>query len=485
MQDRNGKARRLTRRLLITTGAVVAGASALGIGVLASREGGAIVNGRSRARPVENTDSVPATADVVVIGGGNVGCFTALSLAERGIKVALCEKGAIAGEASGRSLGYVDSLFLDPAKIDIVARSKQLWRELNARVSGETGYRSTGIAALLSGDESVEFAKFWLDSIRGGASGEPRILGKTETAALNVGGTDSPLAALYDPTDGVAEPQLVAPAIADQIRRRGGSVLQNCAVRGVELSAGRIAAAVSEKGRIKCTSVVVAGGIWAPILLRSLGLDLPQFMAFGSALRFAPSSGPSAGLVSLARHLVMRRRLDGSYDACQPVGSVPITPSTISHLFRLFPALKNMGGQLEPVLNVSTFVSQWRIRARWDLDQRSPFESNRIFVPETRDSLLDEVAKQMQGGFPAIGNGEVIDRWAGAMMTTLDNMPVISAVNEYPGLFVGAGFYYGLTMAPAAGEALADLVMGNAPIFDLSLYRFSRFGDGSPIVFRQ
>jgi glycine/D-amino acid oxidase-like deaminating enzyme len=57
-------------------------------------------------------------------------------------------------------------------------------------------------------------------------------------------------------------------------------------------------------------------------------------------------------------------------------------------------------------------------------------------------------------------------------------------VDSHPGLIVGAGFYFGMTMAPAAGEALADLAMGQKPRIDLNLYRLSRFSDGSPIVFR-
>jgi glycine/D-amino acid oxidase-like deaminating enzyme len=105
-------------------------------------------------------------------------------------------------------------------------------------------------------------------------------------------------------------------------------------------------------------------------------------------------------------------------------------------------------------------------------------------MPETRTDMLDEVAGQMKASFPTIGGARELDRWAGAMMTTLDNMPVISGVDAHPGLFIGSGFYFGLTMAPAAGEALADLVMGRKPQFDLKLYRFSRFSDGSPTVFR-
>lgn len=450
---------------------------------LLTRKGGAIVPGVTRARPILTDTALPDAVDVVVVGGGNIGCATALTLAERGVKVALCEKGAIAGEASGRSLGYIDSLFLDPVKVGIIERSKVLWEEMNARVGAETGYRRTGIAVLFGDEAGVAAAQGWLDSVKGGVDG--RILSRKEAADLAVGSPDPFAGALHVPSDGVAEAQLAAPAMAEQVRRRGGVVLQNCAVRGIEMSGGKTAAAVTEQGKIRCSSVIVTSGVWSPIFLRNLGLDLPQFMAFASAMRFAPgAAGPSAGLVSTLRNLVMRRTFDGGYDACTPVGVVPVTPATIGNFARLRPAMKSMAGQLLPVFNLETFLSQWSLPSRWGLDEVSPFERNRVLMPELDRQLLDGTLRDMQAAYPAIAAAGVADRWAGAMTSTLDNMPVISAVDSHPGLFIGSGFYYGLTMAPAAGEALADLVMGMQPRFDLSQYRFSRFSDGSPTVFR-
>ena len=71
-------------------------------------KGGAIVSGTSRAEKVEGDAQLPSEVDVVVIGGGVIGCITALELAERGVSVAVCEKGAIAGEASGRAVGLLE-----------------------------------------------------------------------------------------------------------------------------------------------------------------------------------------------------------------------------------------------------------------------------------------------------------------------------------------------------------------------------------------
>src|ERR1700748_1848443 len=89
--------------------------------------------------------TVPAKADVVVIGGGIVGASTALELAERGVSVVLCEKGAIACEQSSRNWGWVRKMGRDPRELPLIVESLRLWEGLNARVGGETGFRRSGI----------------------------------------------------------------------------------------------------------------------------------------------------------------------------------------------------------------------------------------------------------------------------------------------------------------------------------------------------
>lgn len=485
MSDKAVQGPRWGRRVLLGGLGALAAAGAGGLGWLATREGGGLVPGVPRARPVESDTTLPTAVDVVVVGGGNVGCMTALTLAERGVRVALCEKGVVAGEASGRSLGYVDSQFLDPVKLPLINRSKVLWQGLSERVQADTGYRRTGLLTAFGDETGLASGQGWLDSVRGQPGVDARMLSAAEAKAL-VPQFSTPLAGgLYQASDGIAEPQWAAPALAAALRRHGGTLHQQCAVRGIERSAGKVSAVVTEKGRIACQAVVVAGGVWTPVLARSLGLDLPQFMAFSGIVRLQGGPGPAAAPAVIADlGFAMRASGIGQYDACVGVGTAPLTPSVLRHLTRLGPAMKNMWDQLEPVLDLGTFMADWRIPARWALDQPSPFEANRILMPQTRVAQLDEVRSHVGMVFPGLREARVVERWAGALMSTLDNMPVISGVDSVPGLYLGSGFYYGLTQGPAGGEALADLVMGRPPQFDLAPYRFSRFNDGSELVFR-
>ena len=80
--------------------------------------------------------------------------------------------------------------------------------------------------------------------------------------------------ALHTPSDGRAEPLKAVPAIAAAARRAGAKVLTNCAVRGVDKAAGHVAAVVTERGRIRCSSVVMAGGAWSRLFCGNLGIDV-------------------------------------------------------------------------------------------------------------------------------------------------------------------------------------------------------------------
>src|SRR5450756_2801970 len=89
--------------------------------------------------PVQSSDTVPRKTSVVVVGGGIVGASTALFLAEKGIPVALCEKGSIGAEQSGRNWGWTRVMGRDPKEIPIGIESLKLWRRMNEITGAEPG----------------------------------------------------------------------------------------------------------------------------------------------------------------------------------------------------------------------------------------------------------------------------------------------------------------------------------------------------------
>src|SRR6202162_3173073 len=101
-----------------------------------------------RVDPVASDEALPSRADVVVIGGGILGPSAALFLAERGVWVARCEKGHIAGEQSSRNWGWCRKMVRDPRELPLVIESLRLWQGMNEMVGAETGFCTSRIMYL-------------------------------------------------------------------------------------------------------------------------------------------------------------------------------------------------------------------------------------------------------------------------------------------------------------------------------------------------
>ena len=139
---------------------------------------------------------------------------------------------------------------------------------------------------------------------------------------------------------------------------------------------------------------------------------------------------------------------------------------------------------MSPVLNLRTFFWDLKANRKRPEDRVSVFEENRILQPEPIPGITEQAVAGMRPNtslpLPAARCANV---YTGSLMSTIDNLGVISPVSSIPGLYIGAGMLYGLTMSAAAGEALADMVTGETPKFDISPYRYERFVDGSEFVF--
>src|SRR5205807_9143094 len=101
-----------------------------------------------RVDPVPSDEKLPASADVVIVGGGIIGASTALFLAQRGVSVVLCEKGHIAGEQSSRNWGWCRKMARDPREIPLIIESLRLWERMDGPGEAETVFRTCRIMHL-------------------------------------------------------------------------------------------------------------------------------------------------------------------------------------------------------------------------------------------------------------------------------------------------------------------------------------------------
>ena len=443
--------------------------------------GGGIVPGVTRASPVASDSIVPDKVDTVVIGGGIVGCMTALNLVERGMSVAVCEKGAIGGEASCRAAGLIEYQYLAPIKMELVARSIELWRRFN-QLDENIGFTDRGVVTLFDGEADGAAMASWLDAIEGFSGVDARLLSKQEIQHLEPGIGDGWHGGLLQANALAVEPKLATSAIALAAASRGATILQNCAVRHIELETGKISGVISERGRIRTSNVVIAGGVWSPALVKPLGLNLPQLMIFAEMISVEPiANGPKTPLATSAG--LVRREPDGGYMFGCSSGIAPITPT----LLKYFPKLISMSARIEQgittAFNYHTFMHELKANKTSPPGKPTPYEMYRIFQPEFTGKFAGRTFDDMRSRMPVFENSKIRERYSGALMTSLDNLGVISSVKSIPGLYLGTGLLYGLTMSTAAGEALADLITGEETKVDISPYRYERFIDGSKLEF--
>src|SRR6266404_9042428 len=431
-----------------------------------------------RVDPVPSDEKLPARADVVIVGGGIIGASTALFLAQKGVATVLCERGHIAGEQSSRNWGWCRKMARDPREIPLIIESLRLWERMNGTVDAETGFRTCGIMYLGDTAEDLAHMEAWLEHAREYQL-DTRLIDGAEVARLLPGIAKPWAGALYTASDGKAEPQMAAPAIAEGARRRGATILTGCAVRGIETAAGRVAGVVTEKGRIACQSIVLAGGAWSRLFCGNLGIDLPQLKVLGSVMRTEPLSG-GPEISATGGLFGYRKRMDGGYTvATLGVRTIDLVPDHFRLFFDYLPAARLHWKKLRFRVG-RRWVEEWRTPRHWGLDQTSPFEAVRVLDPEPDGFVVARARAATAEAFPVFRNAVVAERWGGMIDVMPDAIPVISPVESLPGFFIATGFSgHRFGIGPGAGKLVADMVAGDPTLVDPAPFRLSRFTDSS------
>ncbi len=432
------------------------------------------------ATPVRYPGPPPAQTDVVVLGGGIIGVMTAWFLAEKGLRVVLCEKGRVAGEQSSRNWGWIRQTGRDPAELPIVIEALRIWESLAQQCGDALGFARTGVLYLARSQAEMQGFANWLPHAQAHGA-DTRLLTGAATASLLQGAAVPWVGAMHTPSDARAEPWVAVPLLAAGAVARGAVIVENCAIRAVDLAAGRIAGVITEQGRIACTQVVVAGGAWSSLFLRAHGVAIPQLSVRASVTATQPLPQVFAGAAA-DNDLAFRRRADGGYTLA-PGGAhdFHIGPDAFRHLATYLPDLrKNYRTTHFHASAPRGFPDAWSTPRRWDADRPSPFEGTRILNPAPNPRMLARLQDAFARTFPALGRPRLKASWAGMIDTMPDTVPVVDHASTIPGLTIATGMSgHGFGIGPAFGRIIADMVTGNPPGHDMTRFRLSRFTDGS------
>ena len=438
----------------------------------------------SESTPIAFSDPVPDAVDVVVIGAGVIGTSTAWFLAQRGAKVALFEKGRIAGEQSSRNWGWVRQQGRDAAELPIMMESNRIWRGL-AGATGEKDLEFTAAGCVYLARDERDLARFekWHDLARQHQL-DTRMLSPEEARAAAPGLEGRWAGAMLTPSDGRAEPFVAVPALARAAHRLGVSIVESCAVRTLETAGGRVRGVRTERGPVRADRVVLAGGAWSTYFAGNAGLDLPQLVVRSTVGR--THAAADHGLANVAAPgLAVRRRADGGYTVTTgDVAEHYLCPRSFRYFTKFLPLMKLSAKDLRIRMKPPAgYPGAWGSRSRWTGDEVTPFERMRVLDPPPSETVRRRLNERLPRMAPWLHEAGVAELWAGMIDVTPDAVPYICEAPSLPGLFIGTGMSgHGFGIGPGVGRILADLSTGRSPGFDLSRFRFERFSDGSPVV---
>ncbi|WP_210134365.1 NAD(P)/FAD-dependent oxidoreductase [Pseudotabrizicola sediminis] len=427
--------------------------------------------------PIRYPGPVPQAADVVVLGGGIIGVMTAYYLAQAGQKVVLCEKGRIAGEQSSRNWGWIRQQGRDKDELPIVVDSLRLWQGFAQTFGDALGFRRTGVVYLANTDAALEKYADFLPHAQANAV-DTRMMTRAEIASL-LGTAAGWKGGMITPSDARAEPFVAVPLLAGLAAQAGVCIVENCAVRSLDVQAGAVTGVVTEHGLVRAGRVVVAGGAWSRLFLAAHGVAIPQLSVLASVAQSEPMPEIFPGAAA-DDHFAFRRRMDGSYTLAPGAEhDFFIGPDAFRSIARYLPVLKqDFRSTHFRAIAPKGFPDAWGTKRQWG-DGPSPFEAVRILNPAPNRTSLSRVQDRFAAAFPALGRPKIRTAWAGMIDTMPDVVPIVDHA-PIAGLSIATGMCgHGFGIGPGIGRVMADLVMGRPTGHDLRRFRLSRFTDGT------
>lgn len=381
--------------------------------------------------------SSASTADAVVIGSGAFGSSTAYHLTRRGLKVALVDQHALGSQTSPRAAGLT-------SKADTMATMARLRHEACEaleRFESEMGrsvdfHRSGSLRAAYT-DGGVERVRIAQETAQG-LGIEARLIDAAEAERLAP--HFKPGAAqriLHVPSDGWVDPARVAIGFATRAGELGARLLPFTAVQGLLSEGGRATGVVTPRGPIHAPVVVDAAGGWTARVAAGAGITLP--------------------LIPVRHQLFITEAIPG-VAPLQPI--VRLVEASVYVRYE-------QGG-----LMFGGYEDAPRVLGREGLAPGFQIAALELDLGVLR-GLVDEVAAH----FPALRDAKIAVHRGGAPTMTPDGRPILGRVPGLDGLFVASGCCVGgLSLSPAAGRALADLIVDGKSDPDLGPISVERFG---------
>lgn len=368
----------------------------------------------------------PATASVLVMGGGVIGLSTAYHLARAGVRdVVVVETNQLGSGSTCKAAGGVRAMFSDEINVVLGKHSLDTFERFGELFDQEIDLHQVGYLFLLDNDDDVaDFER--TVQLQQSLGIDARMIEPQEarrrSPLIDITGVK---AAAFTPRDGHCTPESVVLGYARAARRAGVRILTSCEVTGADVIDGRIRAVSTTKGRIETDTVVCATGAWSGKVAQLFGVALP--------------------VTPMRRQILVTEPMSGL---------APDTPFTIDFSSSLY--FHNEGPGL--LLGMS------------DKTETEGFKLHR------GDEWLPGLFEAIERRAPSLAEVGMASGWAGLYEMTPDHNGLVGQAQELPGFYYCTGFSgHGFLLGPALGEVMRDLMRGDQPMVDISCFDVARF----------
>ncbi len=376
------------------------------------------------------TKQLPDRTQVLIVGGGIVGCSIAYHLTRRGITdVTIIEQGTLTCGTTWHAAGLVSQLKSSYSLTKLATYSARLFEELEDETDQATGYRTPGSVSVASDPER------WEEILRGATMAE---LAGVETEVIDLDrakeliptlNTGDLIGALYIPRDGQTSPVDTTMALAKGAKARGAQIIKGVAVEKLVADQGQIRGVETEQGYIEAETVVLAGGMWTRQLANTIGVNVPLQACEHFYIVTEPIDGVERGMPTLR----------------DPTNYTYFKEETG----------KIMAGFFEPRGKI------------WKLDG-IPRDFSFGTLPEDWDHV-GPIFERAIHRMPALGECGLQLFFNGPEAFTPDGVYYLGEAPECDNVFVAAGFNsVGIQSAGGVGWVLADWIADQHPPMDLS-----------------
>jgi len=376
-------------------------------------------------------------AEIVVIGGGAIGCSIAYHLAKLGKRdVVLLEKSGLTHGATWHAAGLIGQLRNKRNLTRMLQYSVDLYGRLEAETGQATDWKQVGSLRLASSPERWQEIRR-LATTAHSFGFELHLLSATEAKdRFPLMSTDGVVGAAFIPGDGYVDPSSLTQALAKGARTGGVRILEGVRVTGFAHQGRRIVGVKTDQGTIRCETVVNAAGMWAREIGALAGVSVP------------------AGAV------------EHQYLVTEKVVDAPLDLPTLRDPDRLFYLKPEVGG---------IAVGGWEANT-------VPFGADGIPPGFGRELLgsnydrFEQIAVQATERIPVLGEVGVRNLINGPIPVSPDGEPVMGLAPELDNFFVAAGFTAGIAACGGAGKAMAEWIVAGEPSLDLWAFDIRRFG---------